>query len=53
MALQGHPRSLILADDTQADIILATDIVGRQGGPTADNKEYSSLRHYRVIVQYR
>jgi len=25
----------------------------RPGDPTANNKEYSSLRHYRVIVHYR
>jgi len=29
------------------------DNVGWQGSQTADNKEYSSLRHYRIIVHYR
>ena len=40
-------RSLLEAGDTRADI------VGRQRGPTANNKEYSSLRHYCAIVHYR
>jgi len=41
---------------TRADIVsqhLATNTVSRQGGPTADNKEYSSLHHYHIIAHYR